>query len=210
MIKLAYTNVENLDLKRGYELVSTNRKSKIDFYRFDKDKKLSCGVYLLVMKLLNEENITDPIIKTEKYGKAYISNYDNIHFNVSHSRNMICCAISDKPVGTDIEFNDPTIDLNIAKHYFFNSEYENIMNSPKPIDEFFNYWVLKESYMKYTGLGFNLDLDSFEILMSEDIKLKNDKDNLKFNLFSIEEYKIGIASHYNVNHVYNYPISELY
>ena len=185
MIKLAYTNVENLDLKRGYELVSTNRKNKIDFYRFDKDKKLSCGVYLLVMKLLNEENITDPIIKTEKYGKAYISNYDNIHFNVSHSRNMICCAISDKPVGTDIEFNDPTIDLNIAKHYFFNGEYENIMNSPKPIDEFFNYWVLKESYMKYTGLGFHLDLDSFEILMDEDIKLKNDKDNLKFNLFSI-------------------------
>ena len=210
MIKLAYTNVENLDLKRGYELVSTNRKSKIDFYRFDKDKKLSCGVYLLVMKLLNEENITDPIIKTEKYGKAYISNYDNIHFNVSHSRNMICCAISDKPVGTDIEFNDPTIDLNIAKNYFFNSEYESIMNSSKPTDEFFNYWVLKESYMKYTGLGFNLDLDSFEILMSEDIKLKNDKDNLKFNLFSIEEYKIGIASHYNVNHIYNYPINELY
>ena len=139
MIKLAYTNVENLDLKRGYELVSTNRKSKIDYYRFDKDKKLSCGVYLLVMKLLDEENITYPIIKTEKYGKAYISNYDNIHFNVSHSRNMICCAISDKPVGTDIEFNDPTIDLNIARHYFFNSEYESIMNSSKPTDEFFNY-----------------------------------------------------------------------
>lgn len=210
MIKLAYTNVENLDLKRGYELVSTNRKSKIDYYRFDKDKKLSCGVYLLLMKLLNEENITDPIIKTEKYGKAYISNYDNIHFNVSHSGNMISCAISDKPVGTDIEFNDPTIDLNIAKHYFFNSEYESIMNSSKPTDEFFNYWVLKESYMKYTGLGFHLDLDSFEILMDEDIKLKNDKNNLKFNLFSIEKYKLGIASHYNVKYAHNYSISDLY
>ena len=64
--------------------------------------------------------------------------------------------------------------------------------------------------MKYTGLGFHLDLDSFEILMDEDIKLKNDKDNLKFNLFSIEEYKLGIASHYNVNHAYNYSINELY
>ena len=210
MIKLAYTNVENLDLKKGYELVSTNRKSKIDYYRFDKDKKLSCGVYLLVMKLLDEENITYPIIKTEKYGKAYISNYDNIHFNVSHSRNMICCAISDKPVGTDIEFNDPTIDLNIARHYFFNSEYESIMNSSKPTDEFFNYWVLKESYMKYTGLGFHLDLKSFEILIGEDIKLKNDKNDLKFNLFSVEDYKLGIASHYNVKHTHKYSINDLY
>ena len=43
MIKLAYCNVENLDMKRAYELVSKNRKEKIDFYRFDKDKKLSCG-----------------------------------------------------------------------------------------------------------------------------------------------------------------------
>ena len=185
MIKLAYTNVENLDLKKGYVLVSQNRKEKIDFYKFDRDKKLSCGVYLLLMKLLDEEGITKPIIKTEKYGKAYISNFEDIHFNVSHSNNMISCAISDRPVGTDIEYNDPQIDLNIAKQYFFNSEYENIMKSPNPPDEFFSYWVLKESYMKYTGLGFNLSLNSFEILKGKEIKLKNDKNNLKFGLFDI-------------------------
>lgn len=210
MIKLAYTDVENLDLKKGYNLVSNKRKSKIDFYKFQKDKKLSCGVYLLVLKLLKEEGISNPIFETEKYGKAYISNYDNIHFNVSHSRKMICCAISDKPVGTDIEFNDPKIDLNIAKHYFFNSEYDRIMTSSKSADEFFNYWVLKESYMKYTGLGFRLKLNDFEILLDEEIKLKNDKNNIKFNLFTVGEYKLGIAGHYNVKHAENYPVQNLY
>lgn len=210
MIKLAYTNVENLDLKKGYVLVSQNRKEKIDFYKFDRDKKLSCGVYLLLMKLLDEEGITKPIIKTEKYGKAYISNFEDIHFNVSHSNNMISCAISDRPVGTDIEYNDPQIDLNIAKQYFFNSEYENIMKSPNPPDEFFNYWVLKESYMKYTGLGFNLSLNSFEILKGKEIKLKNDKNNLKFGLFDIEEYKLGIAGHYTIKNAVNYNINDLY
>lgn len=210
MIKLAYTNVENLDLKKGYVLVSQNRKEKIDFYKFDRDKKLSCGVYLLLMKLLDEEGITKPIIKTEKYGKAYISNFEDIHFNVSHSNNMISCAISDRPVGTDIEYNDPQIDLNIAKQYFFNSEYENIMKSPNPPDEFFRYWVLKESYMKYTGLGFNLSLNSFEILKGKEIKLKNDKNNLKFGLFDIEEYKLGIAGHYTIKNAVNYNINDLY
>ena len=210
MMKIAYSNVENLDLERGYELVSKKRKEKIDFYRFDKDKKLSCGVYLLLMKLLEEENITNPTIKTEKYGKAYISNYENIHFNVSHSRNMICCAISDRPVGVDIEFSDPTIDLNIAKNYFFNTEYESIMKSPNPADEFFNYWVLKESYMKYTGLGFNLDLDSFEILISDGIRLKNDKNNLKFNLFSVDDYKLGVCGHHKVENIRNCPVDEIY
>ena len=145
MIKLAYCNVENLDLKKAYGLVSKNRQDKIDFYRFEKDKKLSAGAYLLLKKLLSEENVTNPIFKTGKYGKVYISNIENIHFNLSHSDKMVLCAISDMEVGADIEYNDPKIDLSIAEHYFYNSEYENIMNSPTPSDEFFKYWVLKES-----------------------------------------------------------------
>ncbi len=210
MIKLAYCDVENLDLKKAYPLVSKNRQEKIDFYRFDKDKKLSCGAYLLLKKLLSSENITNPIFKTEKYGKAYISNYENIYFNLSHSSKMVLCAISDREVGADVEYIDPEIDLNIAKHYFYNSEYENIMNAKNRPDEFFKYWVLKESYMKYTGLGMNLELDSFEIIIKDEITLRNDTENLKFNIFAIENYKIGIASHYDVFELIEYDISELY
>jgi 4'-phosphopantetheinyl transferase len=155
MIRLAYCNVENLNLTKAYPLVSPDRQKKIDFYRFEKDKKLSAGAYLLLKKMLSYENITNPHFKVEKYGKAYISNNDNIHFNLSHSGKMVLCAISDKEVGADIEYNDSAIDLNIAKNYFYNSEYDNIMNAKNPSDEFFRYWVLKESYMKYTGLGSN-------------------------------------------------------
>ena len=209
MIKIAYCNVENLDLDKGYQLVSDKRKEKIDFYRFEKDKKLSCGVYLLLQKLLNEEGIANPEFKIGKYDKAYISNYDDIYFNLSHSGEIVCCAISDKEIGADVEYIDSEIDLNIAKNYFFNSEYENIMKSNKPYDEFFKYWVLKESYMKYTGLGFNLDLNSFEILISDEISLKNDKNNLKFNLFDIGEYKIASAGHYKTNKINEYSTNEL-
>jgi len=210
MIKIAYCNVENLDLNKSYNLVSKNRQEKINFYRFEKDKKLSAGAYLLLKKLLVNENITNPTFKTERYGKTYISNFENIYFNLSHSGKMVLCAISDMEVGVDIEYNDPEIDLDIAKHYFYNSEYENIMNSKHPTDEFFKYWVLKESYMKYTGLGMNLNLNSFEIIIGDEIKLKNDNKNLKFNLFNISNYKIGIASHYNVSELIEYNADELY
>ena len=186
MIELAYCNVENLDLKKAYNLVSKNRQEKIDFYRFDKDKKLSCGAYLLLKKLLAEKNITNPIFKTEKYGKVYISNHENIHFNLSHSGKIVLCAISDMEVGADVEYIDREIDLNIAKHYFYNREYENIMNAENMPEEFFKYWVLKESYMKYTGLGMNLKLNSFEIIIEDKIRLKNDNSNLKFNLFVLK------------------------
>ena len=210
MIELAYCNVENLDLKKAYNLVSKNRQEKIDFYRFDKDKKLSCGAYLLLKKLLAEKNITNPIFKTEKYGKVYISNHENIHFNLSHSGKIVLCAISDMEVGADVEYIDREIDLNIAKHYFYNREYENIMNAKNRPEEFFKYWVLKESYMKYTGLGMNLKLNSFEIIIEDKIRLKNDNSNLKFSLFDIEDYKIGIASHYDVSDLIEVNVFELY
>ena len=210
MIKLAYCNVEDLDLKKAYPLVSKNRQEKIDFYRFEKDKKLSAGAYLLLKKLLSEENIDNPIFKTEKYGKTYISNHKDVYFNLSHSGKMVLCAISDREVGADVEYIDSEIDLNIAKHYFYNSEYESIMKAQNKPDEFFKYWVLKESYMKYTGLGMNLKLDSFEIIIEDTIKLKNDNDNLKFSLFNINNYKIGIASHYDVSELIEVNVNELY
>lgn len=210
MIKVAYCNVEDLDLESAYDWVSKKRQEKIDFYRFENDKKLSCGAYLLLKKMLAEVDITNPVFETEKYGKAYLSNHENIHFNLSHSGKIVLCAISDMEVGVDVEYIDPKIDLNIARNYFYNGEYENIMKAQNKADEFFRYWVLKESYMKYTGIGLNIKLNSFEILIEDTIRLKNDKENLKFNLFDIEKYKIGITSHYYINKLIEINVDELY
>lgn len=209
MIKLAFCSVDDLNLTRAYKMLPDERKRKVDNFRFDKDKKLSAGAYLLLKKLLDEEGITKPAFKTGKYGKSYISNYENIQFNLSHSGKIVACAISDAEVGVDVEYNDPAIDLNIARHYFYNTEYENIIKSDNPSNEFFNYWVLKESYMKYTGLGFNLDLDSFEIFIDDEITLKNDKNNLKFNLFDIYDYKLAICSKYDVTGYIEYTADDL-
>ena len=209
MIKLVYCDVSDLDLSESYSHLSDERKKKVDNFRFAKDKKLSAGAYLLLRRLLDEENISQPVFKTGKYGKAYLSNRENVYFNLSHSGKFVACAISDGEVGVDVEYNDPEIDLNIAKHYFFNTEYESIMNSENPSDEFFNYWVLKESYMKYTGLGFNLELNEFEIMINDEIELKDDKNYLKFNLFDIEDYKLAICSQYNVEKPVKYDINDM-
>ena len=237
MIKIAYSNIEDLNITKGRKLVSAKRREKIDNFRFDKDKKLSCGAFLLLKKLLNDEGIINPKFKTTYFSKPYIGNYENIHFNLSHSGNMVLCGISDKNIGVDIEYIDNTIDLNIAKNYFYNNEYENIINSKKPTKEFFKYWVLKESFMKYVGLGFSLDLDNFNIniknnninvkiinenLVREQLKkdgiyqdiLTNFKEKIentvKFSLFEINKFKIGVASPYKVNKIKEINLNELY
>ena len=160
--------------------------------------------------MLDEEKIAKPIFEFGKYDKSYISNYENIYFNLSHSGKIVACAISDREIGADVEYIDSTIDLNIAKNYFFNREYVGIMHSKNPSDEFFKYWVLKESYMKYTGLGFNLNLDEFEIVIDDKIYLNDDTDNLEFSLFNLDEYKLAVCGHYKVCDVIEYSIDDLY
>ena len=218
MIKIAYCDVSNLNLHEAYELLPPNRKRKFNSFRFDKDKKLSSGVYLLLKKMLDEENIDDPIIETEKDGKPYISNYDNIHFNVSHAGRMVACAISDEEIGIDIEKIDPLIDMKIAQTFFYNSEYENIKKSDNRVDQFFKYWVLKESYMKYTGLGFQLDLDKFEIVISDgetkvknqNPELKENEDEVKFSYFDLNQYKLAICSENEADEIFEYNLDDLY
>ena len=81
MINIAYADVSELDLSESYDLLPETRKKKVDNFRFLKDKKLSAGAYLLLDKMLGEENITEPQFKTDRYGKAYISNHEDIYFN---------------------------------------------------------------------------------------------------------------------------------
>lgn len=217
MIKVAYCNIKDLNLEKAYSLLPEERKEKLKGFIFDSEKRLSCGSYLLLRKILEEEDINDPIIKTEENGKPYISNHENIFFNMSQSNRMVACAISDKEIGIDIEKKDPLIDLKIADTFFINSEYQTVKKSEDSIDEFFKYWVLKESYMKYTGLGFLLKTDSFEIVDDDGFKVKNqnpdlkeDEEKIKFSLFDLNPYKLAISSEDEVDEIFEYNVEDLY
>lgn len=54
--------------------------------------------------------------------------------------------------------------MKVAQHYFSPAESEYMNSEPDKDRAFFTIWTLKESYMKMTGQGLSLALDSFEIL----------------------------------------------
>ncbi len=111
-------------------------------------------------------------IKKGEHGKPYLNIHGlSAHFNISHSGDYILCAISDQKVGIDIEqWSLPR--LNVAKRFFHPHEFEII---DKTTDQklkqklFFNYWSVKESYLKYTGKGLSNQLSSFEVCFDGDI-----------------------------------------
>ena len=150
--------------------VSEVRRNKAMSYRFMKDRCLSLGAELLLRDALCDFGIdrAEPLeFEYRKNGKPYLSGYDNIFFNLSHSGDYVMCAVSELEVGCDIQKMDKA-DMKLAERFFTEREYHAIADLPteeERRDMFYRYWTLKESFMKVTGLGMQLALDSFEILI---------------------------------------------
>ena len=83
-------------------------------------------------------------------GKPFFENYPDFHFNISHSKNAFAIAISDRPVGIDIELLK-TPNLAVAKRFFTCKELDYVNQSPNP--RFFEIWTKREAYIKRHGLA---------------------------------------------------------
>nr|WP_143192121.1 hypothetical protein [Paenibacillus helianthi] len=59
----------------------------------------------------------DIVFGTNEYGKPFLENVTDFHFDISHAESWVVCATSKHPVGIDIEHVKP-IDFEIAKRYF--------------------------------------------------------------------------------------------
>ncbi len=89
------------------------------------------------------------VLRTRK-GKPYFENLKDFHFNIAHSGDIQAVAISDSPVGVDIEIIKSP-DLRVAKR-FCKEEYDYIMSGNSTL-RFFEIWTKKEAFLKYKGDG---------------------------------------------------------
>ena len=86
------------------------------------------------------------------YGKPYLRDYPNAQFNISHSGQFVVCAVSDHPIGVDIQEIVP-YRRDVAKRVFDQEELLQIESSPDPSAEFTKFWTQKEAYLKMLGIG---------------------------------------------------------
>ena len=190
--------LENAELfEMYYNLIGENRRKKINAFRFERDKRLSLGAGILLMKTLGDYSEDD--FTLGKYEKPYIKNCP-LCFNLSHSGEYAAIAVSELEVGCDIEEIRP-IELSVAKRYFFASEYEAIENEKdeeKKRELFFRLWTLKESFMKATGFGMNLGLNEFEIGFENGAPFVNHSvDKTEYSLFEYEikpPYRLAVCA----------------
>lgn len=111
----------------------------------------------------------------DAYGRPQIVNDDDrarrISFNISHTRRLVVVGVtSGRALGVDTEdVRERHADLQIAEHYFSAEEVAQLRATPAESQQmrFFEYWTLKESYIKARGLGLSLPLEQFSFDLSQ-------------------------------------------
>ncbi|WP_392886961.1 4'-phosphopantetheinyl transferase family protein [Eubacterium limosum] len=124
-------------------------------------------VEVLLNKIFEKKGLPVPVkVEKNRYGKPFLKEYPSLHFNGSHSGDYLVCAVSQNPVGVDVQLIDRTKRLMpLAKRFMSPGEVRRLesLDDEKRTQAFYRLWAQKESYMKYRGLGFALQLSAFEI-----------------------------------------------
>ena len=186
----------------GIDRSKSERISK--FHRWQ-DGHAALFAELLIRMILVESNglkNSDITFDFLPNGKPFLTGYPHINFNLSHSGKWVVCATDSRSVGIDIE-EISAIDLSVAETFFCPAEYKDILSHADSRAVFFEYWTLKESYIKFLGEGLSHSLNAFclKYLPDKSIGLEvngGPVENIYFRQYCIaEEYKMAVCAEHN-------------
>jgi 4'-phosphopantetheinyl transferase len=195
MYKLYSLNTDDISLDTAFD-ISSVRRSKMESYQFEKDKKLSLGASILLDQMLKKHDLRekDMIYGFTQYGKPYLKGYEKIHFNLSHSEKMCILVESDKEVGCDIERIQKD-DVDIVNRCFSEEEKRNLEKSSDKDRLFTQIWTAKEAFLKCIGTGLSEKMKDITITHNENIRVKQSVNQKLYSFHSakIEDYVLTIC-----------------
>ena len=107
------------------------------------------------------------------YGRPEIldrpSGVPDLRFNISHTDGLIACAVTiGREVGVDVEHVGRRLTRDVAARFFAPTEVAHLQSLPEDQQArvFFDYWTLKEAYIKARGFGLALPLGDFAFHLS--------------------------------------------
>ncbi|WP_282049077.1 4'-phosphopantetheinyl transferase family protein [Maribacter aquivivus] len=166
-VLFTYLTSENNDefFANTHHNFSQNFNEKVSKYKRWQDAKSTVLGRLLLgygLKHFYKQDIENLKMNFSKDKKPFLED-SSIHFNISHSKELIVCAISSAgTIGIDVE---KISDLNIEDftEQFSENEIGSMHNSSNTLKSFYNHWTQKEAIVKANGSGLHIPLNSFEI-----------------------------------------------
>ena len=166
-IKLYIADHVKLGLQESWRemfdtLPETDRE-RIGGYRFDADRiRGTLGAAMIrhfAGEAFPEEEI---VIERDEYGKPYLSGHEGFEFSLSHSGDMVVLAISDKPVGADVETVKGK-DWRMFHRFLSEEEMKMIETAKEPEGRFFEVWTVREAFSKEEGKGLRILDEAFTV-----------------------------------------------
>ena len=178
-------------------LLTSTELAKQQRYKFAKDRHDALITRAFVRDLLSYyADIAPQDWQFEKGNKdkpEIINCSLPLRFNISHTKNLIICAVTlEDDIGCDVEnIGRNNNVLAIAERYFSSKEIDELFALPEAQqrNRFFDYWTLKESYIKAWGLGLAIPLADFSFEI-------NDTEHNHNDLFTIkQDINLSFAEH---------------
>ena len=158
-------------LQQYQELMNEEEKIRQKRFHFQRHQHQYLVTRALVRTVLSRYASISPAdwqFQKNKWGRPEIKENScdlPLKFNLSHTEGLIVCAVSlGSEIGVDIENRSRReVNLRIADRYFAPNEVVELRSLPESqqMDRFFDYWTLKESYIKACGKGLAIPLNQF-------------------------------------------------
>lgn len=105
------------------------------------------------------------IRQEDAFKKPYFEYPKGVEFSISHTGNMWMCAMSDIPVGLDVQEANRCKRDKLSGRFFHPDE--DAWLSSHQYGGFYHVWAAKESYLKYTGDGLSYGMDRFCVVSGD-------------------------------------------
>lgn len=147
-------NIWGFDLEAALLNISEQRRDYALKIRHELGRRQSVLAYLLLKKgLLNEYGLdVNPAFSFGEHGKPVLTDFPSIHFSLSHCREAVICAVSDHPVGVDIE-SVGRYKESVVRYSMNDDEQLRILEAEQKDVAFARLWTMKEACVKMTGEG---------------------------------------------------------
>lgn len=142
----------------------------------ERSRQLYLAAHALLRRVLSQYASIAPAqwqFTVGAYGKPALAAplpEDALQFNLTHTTGMVACAVGRNcEIGVDAESVERRVELQgLAQRFFSPQEAEELARFPAAgrQQRFYQYWTLKESYIKARGAGLSIPLDSFTMLLA--------------------------------------------
>ena len=150
--------ISEKEIQRLLPLVSEERRQEALGYKHLFGQFACLKSYVMLRELLEQRGFSHPFLfGHNEHGKPFLTDYPEVHFNLSHCKNGIAVVVSDQPIGVDIESYRQVSDR-LLRYTMNEEEQRLIQESDDPIRTFTEYWTKKEAVFKLRGTGITHDL----------------------------------------------------